>query len=77
MKNNQTSPLFQKEQMIASLKQSFIKLDPRMMVKNPIMFTVEVCTAVMLPVMIYSAFDDTQGSFAYNAWIFITLFITL
>lgn len=47
------------------------------MVKNPIMFTVEVCTAIMFLVMIYSIFDNAQGSFVYNAWVFVILFITL
>ena len=47
------------------------------MVKNPILFTVEVCTAIMFLVMIYSIFDNAQGSFVYNAWVFVILFITL
>ena len=47
MKDNKSASLFQKEQVIESLKQSFVKLNPRMMIKNPIMFTVEVATAVM------------------------------
>lgn len=63
--------------MIASVRQSFIKLNPRLMVNNPIMFTVEVCTAIMLPMTVYSAFNSTQGTFAYNACIFIILFFTL
>ncbi|MCI5664497.1 MAG: potassium-transporting ATPase subunit KdpB [Mediterranea sp.] len=41
------------------------------------MFTVEICTAIMLPVTIYSAFSSEQGSFAYNAWVLFILFITL
>ena len=69
--------LFEKEQVIASVKQSFVKLDPRQMIKNPIMFTVEICTAIMLPVTVYSAFSSEQGSFAYNAWVLLVLFITL
>lgn len=60
-----------------SLKQSFVKLNPRLMIKNPIMFTVEVCTVVMFFVMLYSVVNDSQGSFAYNAWVFVILFITL
>lgn len=47
MRNNNTSSLFQKDQVMESLKQSFVKLNPRLMIKNPIMFTVEVCTVVM------------------------------
>ena len=77
MKNNKSASLFQKEQVLTSLKQSFVKLNPRIMVKNPIMFTVEVCTAIMFLVMIYSIFDNAQGSFVYNAWVFVILFITL
>ena len=77
MKNNKSASLFEKEQVLTSLKQSFVKLNPRIMVKNPIMFTVEVCTAVMFLVMIYSIFDNAQGSFVYNAWVFVILFITL
>lgn len=66
-----------RSQVIESVKQSFVKLDPRQMIKNPIMFTVEICTAIMLPVTLYSAFSSEQGSFAYNVWIWFILFITL
>ena len=31
----------------------------------------------MFLVMIYSIFDNAQGSFVYNAWVFVILFITL
>ena len=54
MKDNKSASLFQKEQVIESLKQSFVKLNPRVMIKNPIMFTVEVVTAVMLIVCFLS-----------------------
>ena len=77
MKNNQTTSLFPKEQVMESLKQSFVKLNPQVMIKNPIMFMVEVCSVIMFAVMIYSIFNDEQGSFAYNACMFVILFITL
>ena len=41
------------------------------------MFTVEVCILIMLIVMLYSIGNDTQGSFAYNVWVFVILFVTL
>ena len=41
MKDNKSASLFQKEQVIDSIKQSFVKLNPRVMIKNPIMFTVD------------------------------------
>ena len=72
-----SASLFQKEQVIESLKQSFVKLNPRMMIKNPIMFTVEVATVVMLLVTLYSIVNSSQGSFAYNIAVFIILFVTL
>ena len=77
MKNNQTTSLFPKEQVMESLKQSFVKLNPRVMIKNPIMFMVEVCSVIMFAVIIYSIFNDEQRSFAYNACVFVILFITL
>ena len=77
MVSNKSTSLFQRDQVRESLKQSFAKLNPRVMIKNPIMFTVEVCTAIMLPVAIYSLFNGTQGTFAYNIWVFIILFVTL
>ena len=77
MKDNKSASLFQKEQVIESLKQSFVKLNPRMMIKNPIMFTVEVATVVMLLVTLYSIVNSSQGSFAYNIAVFIILFVTL
>ena len=77
MEKNKITSLFPKEQVKASLKQSFVKLDPRMMIKNPVMFTVEVATAVMLFVTGYSVFNSSQGSFGYNITVFVILFITL
>lgn len=76
MKRQSTS-LFQQKQVKESLKQSFVKLNPKSMIKNPIMFTVEVCTIFMLIVTIYSIFGSAQGSFVYNLLVFITLFVTL
>ena len=77
MKNNVSASLFDKEQVRSSIRESFRKLDPRMMIKNPIMFTVEVSTVIMLAVTIYSIFGDAQGSFGYNLVVSLVLFVTL
>ena len=74
---NKNNSLFQKDQLKASLKQSFVKLNPRVMVKNTIMFTVEISTFFMLPVTVYSAVSDAQGSVIYNFSVFVILFLTL
>ena len=60
-----------------SLKQSFVKLDPRVMIKNPIMFTVELVTLVMLVVCILSLGTTEYGTFGYNFLVFVVLFVTL
>lgn len=79
MKNNRSTSLFPKELVIESLKQSFVKLNPRTMFRNPVMFTVEICTLMMLVVTIYAAVtgDVNQGSVGYNIAVFLILFVTL
>ena len=69
--------MFQKEQVIESIRQSFVKLNPRMMIKNPIMFTVEVVTVIMLVVTLLSLFTPEYGTFGYNLCVFLILFVTL
>ncbi len=74
-----SSSLFPREQVRDALVQSFVKLDPRIMLRNPVMFTVEIGTVVMLLVTLYSLIggDASQGSTGYNAVIFLLLLITL
>lgn len=71
--------LFQKELIITALKESFIKLNPKVMVKNPVMFTVEIGTFVMVVITIMLAFrpEEVQGSVTYNFLITLILFITV
>jgi K+-transporting ATPase ATPase B chain len=71
--------LFQKELISEALKQAFVKLNPKWMIKNPVMFTVEIGTAVMLCVCISLLFnpDASQGSLAYNLVVFLVLLLTL
>jgi len=77
MKDKKSASLFQRDQVKESIKQSFVKLNPRLMIKNPVMFTVEVCTVFMLLVTAYSLFSPSQGSFVYNLLVFIILLATL
>ena len=78
MTNNKSNSLFESKQVKEALLQSFIKLDPRIMFKNPVMFTVEIGTAVMLAVCIAILFgSQDQGSFTYNFIVFLILLATL
>lgn len=74
MKNSKTA---QKAQIKDSLVQSFVKLNPRTMIKNPIMFTVEIVTVIMIIVSFLALTTDKYGSFGYNFLVTIILFITL
>ena len=69
--------LFEPALVQTALKQSFVKLDPRVMIKNPVMFTVEVGTVVMGYVTIYSINHTDQGSAIYNFTIFLILLLTV
>src|SRR6478736_129232 len=70
----QENGLFQAPLVQQALKQSFIKLNPKYMIKNPVMFSVEIGTVVMLLVMLGAT---QQGSLGYNLMIFLLLFFTL
>ncbi|WP_300604740.1 potassium-transporting ATPase subunit KdpB [Niabella sp.] len=79
MKMQHTS-LFQKDQFLEALKDSFIKLSPSKMFRNPVMFLVWIGTLVMLGVCIQIAVtggNGAQGTLAYNITITSVLFITL
>lgn len=78
MKKDKTTSLFTSDLASTALKQSFVKLKPNLMAKNPVMFTVEIGTAVMLVVTIMTLLGGAgQGSFGYNLAIFLILFFTL
>lgn len=69
--------LFEPALVNESIRQSFTKLNPRLMMKNPVMFCVEIGTLIMLIVSIYSFRNTDQGSPFYNLVIFAVLLLTL
>ena len=74
---NNTS-LFQKELLQEALRQSFVKLHPKSMFRNPVMFTVEIGTIIMFFVCLWILLgEQSQGSFIYNVIVFAVLLITL
>ena len=76
---SQNTTLFQRELVNEALKHSFIKLNPKVMFRNPVMFTVEIGTVIMAAVTVYAAVsnDGSQGSFIYNFIVFFVLLLTL
>ncbi|MVM40650.1 potassium-transporting ATPase subunit KdpB [Spirosoma sp. HMF3257] len=78
-KQSSSPSLFQRELVGTAIRESFIKLNPAILIKNPVMFTVEIGTLIMVFVTIYIALsgDTTQGSLVYNSIITLVLLITV
>ncbi len=79
MKRNRNNSLFDPVLLRRSLRASFTKLDPRQMIKNPIMFTVEAVTFAMLLLIVWIAVtgNTSQGSLLYNLVVFAVLLLTV
>lgn len=78
MTKNKSNSLFEGKQVKEAFVQSFVKLNPKIMFKNPVMFTVEIGTAIMFIVCISIALGtEGQGSFIYNLIVFLILMATL
>lgn len=77
--NKKNIRLFDPALVSTAIKQSFIKLKPGRMVKNPVMFTVEIGTFIMLAVIITQLVtgDTSQGAVWYNTTIFLILLLTV
>lgn len=78
MNTYKSNSLFESKQVKEALVQSFVKLHPKLMFKNPVMFTVEIGTAIMFVVCIAILMGAAdQGSFIYNLVVFLILLATL
>lgn len=60
-----------------AVTESFRKLNPRTLIKNPIMFVVEVGAVLTLLTTILPGYFGTKQSFGYNLTITLVLFITV
>lgn len=78
-KHRRETKLFDPALVNDAVKQSFIKLNPVLMFRNPVMFTVELGTVVMLFATIWTmaAGDTSQGGFVYNLIVFLVLLFTV
>ncbi len=79
MRHKKTLKLFEPAIVKEAIHSSFIKLNPMFLLKNPVMFTVEVGTVIMLIVSVITVVNpvSNQGSFIYNFVITLLLFLTL
>lgn len=65
------------EQQLTAIKQSFVKLDPGYLIKNPVMFVVELCTILTLILTVYPALFHGEQPTWYYATITGILFFTI
>ncbi|MET0391705.1 MAG: potassium-transporting ATPase subunit KdpB [Chitinophagaceae bacterium] len=79
MTKKQAIKLFDPSLVSGAIRQSVLKLSPRLMVKNPVMFTVELGTLVMLAVVIWqlATGNTTEGALWYNITVFAILLVTV
>ncbi|MFD1772277.1 potassium-transporting ATPase subunit KdpB [Sphingobacterium suaedae] len=76
--NNNSNKLFEPALLNEALKQSFIKLHPEKMFRNPVMFMVWIGTLVMVGVCVWiTTGEQNQGGLLYNVIVTLILFITL
>ncbi|CAG7640670.1 Potassium-transporting ATPase ATP-binding subunit [Paenibacillus solanacearum] len=60
-----------------ALKDSFVKLNPVKMMKNPVMFTVEVGTLTVLLMILFPGYFGTEQSIGFNTAVFFILLFTV
>lgn len=79
MSNDRRKGFITKEILRDSIKESFVKLNPKYMIKNPVMFIVEVGTFITLFLTIFpNAFGETGSNLRlYNGIVFFILFVTV
>ena len=79
MSKQKNSSLFAAALVRPALVEAFRKLNPAILYRNPVMFTVEIGTVIMLFMCIYTLIsgDSSQGSIAYNLVVFIVLLLTV
>ncbi|MEB6549598.1 potassium-transporting ATPase subunit KdpB [Heyndrickxia sporothermodurans] len=75
--SNNSKNLLSKETMTKAIKASFIKLHPSYMMKNPVMFVVEIGTFIVLMTLCFPSYFHIQESYFYNLAVFIILSFTI
>ncbi|MFD0673793.1 potassium-transporting ATPase subunit KdpB [Cohnella sp. GCM10027633] len=60
-----------------AMKDSFMKLNPIAMMKNPVMFVVEVGTLIVLLMTLFPAYFDAKDDIGFNLTVFFILLFTV
>ncbi len=75
--NNPKQRLMTKAMVVQALKDSVVKLNPVLMLKNPVMFVVEAGTIVVLLMTLFPSYFGTESSIGFNLTVFLILLFTL
>jgi K+-transporting ATPase ATPase B chain len=63
--------------MSRAIRDSFIKLNPVSMMKNPVMFVVEIGAAIVLLMTIFPGYFQTKDDIGFNLTVFFILLFTV
>ncbi|MDF2838084.1 MAG: K+-transporting ATPase, subunit, partial [Paenibacillus sp.] len=75
--NEKRKPLLSSAIVKSAAIDSFKKLHPMSMIKNPVMFVVEAGTFVVLMMTIFPGYFEAEGQFGFNLTVFLILLFTL
>lgn len=74
---NQRKSMLNSTIVLKAVKESFVKLNPVVMMKNPVMFVVEVGTLVVLLMTVFPGYFGTENSVGFNFTVFLILLFTV
>ncbi|MDG0792720.1 potassium-transporting ATPase subunit KdpB [Cohnella ginsengisoli] len=77
MNEKRKKSLFSVPLVAGALKASVIKLNPAVMMKNPVMFVVEVGTAIVLLMTLLPGYFEAEDRIGFNLAVFLILLFTL
>ena len=69
--------MLNREVVQRAIKDGFIKLNPAIMIKNPVMFVVEVGTAIVLLMTLFPNYFGSEDRIGFNLSVFLILLFTL
>src|SRR6201987_2541359 len=72
-----SSGIFSRDLVLAATRDSFPKLDPRLQLKNPVMFIVELGSAITTGIFVLELVRGDTGSLWFVASIAVWLWLTV
>lgn len=77
LSRNRTKKMLSADAVKRAVIESFIKLNPVVMMKNPVMFVVEAGTVIVLLMAVFPNYFGSQESVGFNVTVFLILLFTL